>query len=215
MTASGKRSRSGELATVLERVLVASDLTAISDRVLGRAARLPLAQKVHVTLLHVVPDHLTFREQALAVRDARKALRDESARFRSSLPRSVRVDAIVKVGSGAKEIARAAKACAAELVVMGRGSGRAIRDTFLGSTAERVTRLGQLPVLTVRLPARASYRAPALALDFDESAPFIIAWARRNLSPPCAAHHSDSRGRLALSGRSVSEPLLSPRRELR
>lgn len=39
-------------------LLVPVDLTAISDRVLGRVALLPLADGTRVTLLHVVPKNL-------------------------------------------------------------------------------------------------------------------------------------------------------------
>lgn len=42
-------------------LLVPVDLTAISDRVLGRVALLPLADGARVTLLHVVPEEFPVR----------------------------------------------------------------------------------------------------------------------------------------------------------
>jgi nucleotide-binding universal stress UspA family protein len=72
----------------------------------------------------------------------------------------------------------------AELIVMGRGGGRALRDAFLGSTAERVLRQGQLPVLVVRLPPRAAYRRPALALDLDAPARDAVGLMLRIIRPP-------------------------------
>jgi nucleotide-binding universal stress UspA family protein len=165
----------------LERVLIAVDLTSISDRVLRRVALLPLAPTALVTVFHVVPDDLPYWAQQRALRDARKALREEVAHLRGSLPRGVHIEGRVEVGSGPTKIAQVAKALNADLIVMGRGGGRAVRDTFLGSTAERVIRRGQLPVLAVRLPARTAYRKPALALELDASAPQVIEWTRRVL----------------------------------
>jgi nucleotide-binding universal stress UspA family protein len=70
------------------------------------------------------------------------------------------------------------------MIVMGRAGSRALRDTFLGSTAERVIRRAQLPVLVVRLPARAPYRRPALALDLDKAAGAALAQLLKVVPPP-------------------------------
>jgi nucleotide-binding universal stress UspA family protein len=171
------------MSAPLQRVLVAVDLSSISDRVLQRAARLPLAANAQVTVFHVVPDDLPQRAKEQAMRDARTLLREEAASLRSAVPRGVHVDANAQLGSGAKDIAQLAKSLRAELIVMGRGGGRALRDAFLGSTAERVIRLGRTPVLTVRLAARAAYSKPALALELDKHAPHVITWARRIVGP--------------------------------
>jgi nucleotide-binding universal stress UspA family protein len=66
-------------------------------------------------------------------------------------------------------------------------------DVFLGSTAERVIRQAQLPVLVVRLPARKPYCRPALALDLDHAAVAIVRLALRVVSaprPPFAIIHA-------------------------
>jgi nucleotide-binding universal stress UspA family protein len=168
----------------LRSVLVPVDLTPASDRVLGRVGRLPLAEDVRVRLLHVVPEGLVHRDRVKAERDAKKALSEEARLLARSLPRPAVVDAVVEVGAAAKVITDHATAMAVELVVMGRGGGRAVRDAFLGSTAERVTRRGQLPVLVVRLPARGPYRRPALAVDVDDALRSVLPLALRVLPPP-------------------------------
>jgi nucleotide-binding universal stress UspA family protein len=81
-------------------------------------------------------------------------------------------------------IAACASEVQAELIVMGRGGARVLRDAFLGSTAERVVRQAQLPVLVVRLAARASYLRPLLALDLDEAAHEAVRLMLRLLPPP-------------------------------
>jgi nucleotide-binding universal stress UspA family protein len=171
-------------AMPLRSVLVAVDLTPHTDRILARLALLPLAEDAQVTLVHVVPGGLSFEEERSAEGDAKKAMASEAQHLRALLPSKVSVAALVKVGSSAKEVAACARAAKAELIVMGRGSGRAVRDTFFGSTAERVVRQSKIPVLVVRRPARAPYRRPALALDFDDAARSAVRLMLRALPAP-------------------------------
>jgi nucleotide-binding universal stress UspA family protein len=165
-------------------LLIPIDLTPASSHVLQRAARLPLADKARVTLLHVVPTGFSSRDERSAARDAKKALADHAAHLSKVLPKSVTIRRVVKVGAPVREIAECASESKAELIVMGRGGGRTLRDIFLGSTAERVIRRGQLPVLVVRLPANAPYERPALALDLDQPAQHIVTTALRALPAP-------------------------------
>jgi nucleotide-binding universal stress UspA family protein len=172
----------GSASKRFRSVLVPVDLTPYSDRVVGRVALLPLAEDARVTLLHVVPGSLPLADERRARRDASKALEDEARHLRKSL--SVDIETIVEVGAAARKIAASANAVKAELIVMGRGSRRAFREVFLGSTAERVVRQGKLPVLVVRLPGRAAYARPALALDLDRAAHPVLRLMLRMLPPP-------------------------------
>lgn len=165
-------------------VLVPVDLTAISDRVLGRVALLPLADGARVTLLHVVPDNLPASSQERAVRDARKSLADEARHLARAVAKGVGIHQTVKVGSPAAEIAACGTSTNAELIVMGRGGSRALRDVFLGSTAERVIRRGQLPVLAVRLAPRRAYVRPAVALDLEAGSDDALDLMLRLIPPP-------------------------------
>jgi nucleotide-binding universal stress UspA family protein len=137
-----------------------------------------------VTLLHVVPKNLHAEEQETAERDARRALVREARHLAGSLPKTVRIDPVVTCGPAARTIAVRASALKADLIVMGRGGGRALRDAFLGSTAERVIRASKLPVLVVRRAPRAAYSRPALALDLDQAAHEIVALMFRVVQPP-------------------------------
>ncbi len=171
---SSSRNRGGYEPARCRDLLVPIDLTASSDRVLGRVALLPLADDARVTLLHVVPGSLPPRERVKAERDAARALAEESRHLRKCLPKHVSVDPVVRHGSAAKEIGACATKTKAELIVVGRGARRALREAFLGSTAERVVRQAQLPVLVVQRPPRSAYGRPALALDIDLAAHEII-----------------------------------------
>lgn len=180
-----KRRRSSDSGGPgLRSVLVPVDLKPASERVLGRVALLPLADDARVTLLHVVPASFSPKEQRSAARDAARALTALARQLRARVPGKIHVDLLVKPGVAAREIARAASSVGAELIVMGRGEGHALRDVLLGSTAERVVRQAKLPVLVVRLPPRRRYARPALALDLDEAAPEAVRLLLRVLPPP-------------------------------
>jgi nucleotide-binding universal stress UspA family protein len=165
-------------------LLVPVDLTPSSDRVLGRVPLLPLADKARVTLLHVVPENLPPPDRRKAERDAKKALAEEERHLRKSLVKTVSTASIVVSGAAASEIAARAAAIKAELIVMGRGGGRALRDVFLGSTAERVIRQSQLPVLVVRVSPRSVYIRPAVALDLEHDASDILGLMLRVVQTP-------------------------------
>jgi nucleotide-binding universal stress UspA family protein len=137
-----------------------------------------------VTILHVVPEDLPPSQQRAAMRDATKALAAEVTLLRKSLPRGVGVTPLVRVGAVAKLIAASAVQAKAELIVMGRGGRRGLRETLLGSTAERVIRQARLPVLVVRLPPRAAYRRPALAVAIDQAAHGAVRLLLQVLPPP-------------------------------
>ena len=164
-------------------LLVPIDLSPASDRVVGRVAQLPLAEGCRITLLHVISMDLPVRDRKRAEVAARKVLRAEAQELGRQLPRGVALQSVVAQGAAATEIARYATSVKAELVVMGRYGGSVLRDVFLGSTAERVIRRGQLPVLAVRLRARTPYRHPALALDIDQAANESVAMLLRIIPP--------------------------------
>jgi nucleotide-binding universal stress UspA family protein len=171
-------------ASAFRALLIAIDLSPLSDRVLGRAALLPLADGVHVGLLHVVPRGLPPAMQRAAAHDARKILAEEARALGAALPRRAKVEPMVRIGVPATEIADAATEIDAELIVMGRGGGTTLREVFLGSTAERVIRRGRRPVLAVRLRPRAPYARPVLALADDEAAQAAVALSLRVVPPP-------------------------------
>ncbi|NOJ93638.1 universal stress protein [Corallococcus coralloides] len=222
MTGYGSEQRahgSAGAAAILRSLLVPIDLTPASDRVIGRLARLPLAEGALVTLVHVVPGGFVPRDQHDAERDAMQALQVEARHLTASLPAATRLQSVVKVGGAAHEITELARAQAADLIVMGRGGGRALRDMFLGSTAERVMRTAKRPVLAVRLPPRAAYHRPAMAIDLDESASRVFSWLLRLLPPPrpqVEAIHAFESPYEGLVYRSLSEDEAEERRaELR
>jgi nucleotide-binding universal stress UspA family protein len=170
--------------TGFRSLVVPIDFTPSSDRVLRRVSLLPRADDARVTLLHVVPGNLTAGEQRGAERDAGRALAEEQRHLRKSLTGNVRVETLVKVGGAANEIGACATRAKADLIVMGRGGGRALREAFLGSTAERVIRKARLAVLVVGRSPRTAYGRPVLALDIDRAAHEVVRIMLLLLPPP-------------------------------
>lgn len=169
---------------MLGSVLVALDLSPLSARTAARAALLPLAAGSHLTLLHVMPWLRRAQTRRGAGKAARAALEELASDLAPSLGREVRLRTEVRSGPAASEIAKQAHAARAELLVVGRGGHRALRDALLGSTAERVVRQSRVPVLAVRNQPRGPYRRPLLAVDLDDAAPPVLAVALRLFAPP-------------------------------
>jgi len=178
------RRRGSVEPAAFRSVIAAVDLTPASDRVLRRLALLPIAEDASVMLVHVVPKGLPRAEQRGAVRDADAALAEEERHLRKALPRSVRVGRLVRLGGAAKEIGACAARAKAELIVVGRGGASALREAFLGSTAERVIRKARLPVLAVGPSPRAAHWRPVVALDLDRAAIAVIRFVLRLFPPP-------------------------------
>jgi nucleotide-binding universal stress UspA family protein len=163
------------------RVLVPVDLSPVSDRLLRCTSRLPIADDATVTLLHVVSDDLAPADRRVALKDTAVALEEMAAQLTAKREgftvRSVRL-----AGTPATEIARFARASKAELAIMGCCRSKS-GSSFLGSTAERVVRRGQLPVLIARRGV-GNYQRPALAIDGEPEARAAIRILLRTLAEP-------------------------------
>jgi len=72
-------------------------------------------------------------------------------------------------GEAFVEIIRRSRSLGAELIVIGRHGRRPVRDMFIGTTAERVIRKGDVPVLVVNRKPRSPYRRPLIATDLEDA----------------------------------------------
>jgi nucleotide-binding universal stress UspA family protein len=169
---------------MIRSLLIPIDLSTASKRVVRRVAHLPLTAGAELTLLHVVPSVLPRAMRLRAEADAHRALRQAARQLTHDVPRAIVLRHTVRMGTAAAEIARQADTLVPDLIVMGRGGGRAVRDAFLGSTAERVLRRAQLPVLVVRRPDHNAYQRPLLAVDADPAAERILNATLKLLPPP-------------------------------
>ncbi|MBK9033247.1 MAG: universal stress protein [Myxococcales bacterium] len=129
------------------RILVATDLSALSLPALAAAADEARRRGVAVTALHCL--------DPLADGVAPAAAEDELARARARLSAAVQdcgldAELVVERGDAAEIIARAAAGVAADLVVVATHGRTGLRRILLGSTAEAVVRSAPCSVLVVR-----------------------------------------------------------------
>jgi len=87
------------------------------------------------------------------------------------------------------EIIRAARTIGAELMVVGRHGQRPIRDMFMGTTAERVIRKGNVPILAVNIDPAKPYCRPLIATDLEDATPRIFELALRVIEPTVKSIH--------------------------
>lgn len=188
--------RAGSTTTVtrptsFEHLFVATDFSAGAARAISRAARLPIAERGKITVVHVLSDPIPTKVRADVEKSARRSLGEAVKNVIKLAAALGRRDITVKSelchGLPYVEIVRHARAVGADLVVLGRHGRRPIRDMFIGSTAERVIRAGDLPLLVVSRRARRPYRRPHLAVDLEDTSRSVVTVALRALGPEVEA----------------------------
>ncbi len=150
----------------MKSILVATDFSRRSDPAINRGATLAKAHDAKLTIAHVVDDDQSKRLADAAQNEAAKILDALSASMRNHHEVSAKI--IVTCGDPHVEILEAAKSATADIIVVGSHRRNIVRNTFVGTTAERSIRAGNLPVLVARNANGADYTKPAIALDFAE-----------------------------------------------
>jgi len=157
-----------------ENVVVATDFSVGAAQAVSRARLLPLAEGGRLSIVHVLPNGLPEKRLAAIEGAARRQLgRAVAALSRPELAggrADIEVTSELRRGQAYVEIIRYARAVGADLVVLGRHGRRPVKDMFIGSTAERVIRMGGIPVLVVSRKAARGYRRLLLAVDLEDTA---------------------------------------------
>lgn len=139
----------------MKHILVPTDFSESSDRALAMALELARAFDSRVTLLHVwsIPNMGYAEALTWPVEDMQRAARkslDEAAE--ATLKRYPKVDTLLREGLEWKQIIEAVNELRCDIVVMGTHGRHGLSRLVLGSVAEKVVRLSNVPVLTVGLP---------------------------------------------------------------
>jgi nucleotide-binding universal stress UspA family protein len=158
---------------LLERVLVPTDFSKNATRALERAVLLPLAPRARLHLVHVLPKNLPAKMRAKTEAEARRALEQAVSEARAGArkqgAKTLEITSALLFGDPFVEIIRSSRTIEAQLIVLGRHGRRPIKDMFIGTTAERVVRKGDVPVLVVNLKAARAYTRPLLTLEDEAS----------------------------------------------
>jgi nucleotide-binding universal stress UspA family protein len=175
--------------SVLQHFLVASDLSPRANSALARALLLAEQHDASTSVLHVVdegpflekPLHAIFtslkgRKQKL-IQDAKAVLREQIAALVSHPQKQLTVH--VEPGRDFVTIIRRARAQSADLIVLGAHGAHFLRDLFIGTTAEKVVREGDRPVLVVKKTPKGPYRRVLAPVDFSDTSRRALELAMR------------------------------------
>ena len=148
------------------KVLCATDLWASSDFAVQRALTLAEAADARLLLLHVVDEDAPLRILGRRAERAHSALR---WRVQQQRPRNGPPAISVRIGKPRHMIARVARDCNADLIVLGPYRARTA-DWLLGTTAERLALVARRPILVVNRQCADEYGDVALAAGTLDSA---------------------------------------------
>jgi len=146
----------------MKQLLVATDLSARSDRALQRAILLASEHDAHLEVIHVVEEPLPQFEEQVA--SAKSAIEAQIAALQ--LPKPAKWKVQVVQGAVSAEILRVAGEMRAELIILGIHR-HARREHFRGTTAEQVVSRGRLPVLVVKEAVVRPYRSVLVPVDLS------------------------------------------------
>ena len=194
----------------MKKILMATDLTARSDRALQRAVMLAHEFAAKLKILHIVDESLlesvTLQHEAAA----KSAIAAQVAALPLAVDLSISQDVIR--GFDFCDISVRATEFEAELIVLGIHRHKT-RGLFQGTTAERVVRYGTLPVLVVKDTPREAYKRVLVAADLSEHSHAAIALAAK-IAPKGDIYllHAAHRPFTAFLGREAQNQLIRDER---
>lgn len=175
----------------INTIVAALALETDSDPVVGRALQLAYQHEARLIFVHVVEDTIPGDRlpgsldaaalHAMAEGDAADRIRQLTG---NSDPK-VTADIVVRTGKPYRLIDEVAQHEGADLIVIGPGKAKNIREKVFGSTADRLVRTASRPILVVRLLVPEPYRRISVAADFS-TASQAAAKAALHLAPDAA-----------------------------
>lgn len=161
-----------------KRVLVATDLSARTDRAVDRATRLAQEWGVRLIVLHVIEPESMLHHRPEFVDQA----------IRSALPEpGADVDILPAIGPAPTAIVEAAAAADCGLIVTGVARFNQLGDYFIGTAVDHVVRQASVPVLVVKQRPHRPYRSIMVATDYSSCSRLALLTAAE-LFPAAAIH---------------------------
>lgn len=142
-------------------ILLASDLSARSDRPTDRAFALAAQMEASVLLLHVVEGTTDAEQIEARAQDAFAAVADYAPGF---------AEYMVVRGHVQDEILKLAGTRNPAMIVTGPARYNHVRDFILGTTVDALVRQSPVPVLVVKQRVRGAYQRLLVATDFSPGA---------------------------------------------
>ncbi len=153
-------------------ILVGVDFSDCSVSALRQAGRLALRDGAKLAVVHAVtPDFIEHYRESFVTPESdiiEKILQQVKAFARAGLASDAEFDAQVYVGHPFVEILRAAKECAADLLILG-SHGLTVGSGSVGNLASKCVRKAPLPVLLIRDAHRGKFRKVVAGVDFSDT----------------------------------------------
>ena len=149
-----------------KNILLATDLTPACDRAWERARQLAVEWNAALTVCHVV-EASSLRPWGIErrVKNAETELHRLVGCSRDELKQ--KLSCHILVGDPADRTIEHARSISSDFIITGPAHGKVLGDKLLGSTAARIVRMAEQPVLAVRRRADNAYSAVAAAVDFS------------------------------------------------
>ncbi len=149
----------------MKKILLATDLTARSDRAMGRAIQIAKEQNAQLHILHVVPPYKKSPANSSLKEQAEDLIRVflDGYQGHASIRKHIEIVESSEIYQSVLDYAHKIKV---DLIVMGLHGKTKFRDLFVGTNIERVVRIGNKPVLMVKDKAIEPYKEVVSAVDF-------------------------------------------------
>ena len=164
-------------------ILLATDLSARSDRALDRAVLLAKQWRSHLTVLHVLNHQRppldsgdpvpSWRRPPDPSRAVRRGIAVELSAFADA------ASVLIEEGPVVETIMRIANSEASDLIVIGVARSALLDELMLGRTVDGLLRRSSMPLLVVKSRPRRQYRHIVVATDFSESSRHALVAAMR------------------------------------
>jgi len=165
---------------LLSRIIVATDLSAGAEKAVARAVQLADEHRATLTILHVLPDAVGDEaSKRQIVLQVDKYLRRKVIKLSPHREKTVSIQ--VATGTGSVEIIRRAREKAVDIILVGAHGEQFINKLLFGTTAEKIVRRGDRPVLVVKRRVRGPYRTVLVPTDFSDQSGQALELAMRVL----------------------------------
>ena len=149
----------------MKNLLIATDLTPRSDRALYRAIQLAGEFNYNLYVLHVVDEDLPGNTANIIKKDAKASIEEQIKSYKKKIKNKIIIKVVISKHYEA--ILSETERVKARAIVLGTQKDKTLKNYFIGSTAERVIRNANLPVLVVKRASLKKYKRVIVAVDFS------------------------------------------------
>lgn len=152
----------------MKNILLATDLASNSDRAMERAVELAHQNKAKLHVIHVVPEYKHRKLSSSLIGETRDLIQKYIADCDDCESLNTVIH-VVQSSSPYQDILEYSNDIAPDLIIMGMHGKAKFQDLFIGTTVERVVRLGVYPVLMVKNKSLQPYKTVIAGIDFSPS----------------------------------------------